>query len=205
MGVNVIFNAPADIPSLIEWFGSEAALISGAIKYGSYHSFSPACREGFASRCAELFPDHPRIQLVKNGEPQFKTTKETDESGNEVEVKNPILESEQDYFNRLLAAGVITKEAASVIMQQVADSVDPRPKAPAMRKPTKAAMEQAATLLAAWSNGSSDFATFKARWESMNSPAYPFTGDDEASQENVARALVLNQERKEREAGNEFM
>ena len=204
MGLNVMFKAPADIASAVEWIGGEAAAVSAITKYGSYHGFSPNCRAAFADKCEELFPDHPRNQQMKNGEPIFKKVKVEDENGNIVEEQEPVLETEQDYLNRLLAAGVLTKEAANVIMQGVADLEDPKPKSRAGRKPSKKALTEAARLITSWTAGTSSFAAFKARWEELNATAYPFT-DAPDSPENVARALLMNEDRKAREAANEFM
>lgn len=205
MGIPVIFHAPSDIPSLIEWFGSETQVLQAGIKQAAYHGFSPACREGFAKACGEKFPDFPRKQATKNGAPQFKEITEEDEAGNEVKKQVPILETEQEYYNRLLAAGLLTKEAAAVIMQAVADTVDPRPKSTSGRKPTKKSLEDAAQLLAQWSAGISFPEEFRTKWESLNATAYPFAGAEAFSVDNVARALLINKERVEREAQGSFM
>lgn len=204
MGLSVIFNAPSDLTSLVEWFGGEAQVLQAGIKQAAYHGFSPACRAGFAEHCAAAFPDFPRKQAVKNGAPQFREVIVEDEAGNEVKKQEPIMETEQEYYNRMLAAGILTKEAATAIMQSVADSVDPRPKANSGRKPTKKSLEDAARLIAGWSTGVSSSDEFRTRWESLNAAAYPFAGADAFSAENVARALLINAERVAREAANQF-
>lgn len=204
MGVEVIVMVPNTLEGLCDWAGGPDVVYKAALKNILYHGFSPNVRAAFAEALEEETGVARRQQVDNDGTPKVRKRKEEDENGNEIEVEEPVLETEQDYLNFVLAEGKVTPDRVNSLMQEVADASDPKPRPSQGRKPSKAAMSFAAKYLAAVEAGNKTAEQFIAIFESKNGMKFSDIGDGEFNQENVARAIQINEERKKQELGSDF-
>lgn len=205
MGHKVIVMVPATLAGLCAWAGGEEVVYKAALKNILYHGFSPNVRAGVAELLEERTGQARKQQVDDAGNPKTKKVKETDDNGNEVESEEPVLETEQDFLNWLIADGHVTPADVTAIMQEVADKTDAKPNKAVGRKPTSKSVEAAAKFINAVDRGVKTAEDFISKFEELNGVKFSDIGDGEFSVDNVARAIQINEDRKKQEVGSDFM
>lgn len=201
MGLKAYFDAPDSVEALDRLAGEQGATLKAALRNFAYHCFLPELRDAFADKLSDI-KGIPIPQLEKDGEKQFKKAKEGEDP-------EPIYMSAQQFYNQLLNDGTVTEEEAQELMNEVCGEIafDPTPSA-GVRKPSKQAYTAADKLLAAIAAGANSWENVITKFEEKNAPttwASLVTGEgDGRDRDTLARAVRHNEQRKAREADEDF-
>lgn len=162
-----------------------------------YRNWNPAFYDAFGKRLVE----ETGVPVPDSG----TFTERKDENGNTVKVPVPV--STKKYLAKLVADGAITSERANELAREVAASDDLRlldiSQTQRVSKPSKEALELAASVLARVDAGEITSEAWMARYDSVN-PQRPFSTFGEWNQDNVARAIKENSDRAARAAKSEL-
>lgn len=199
MGFDTVVNIPKTIEGLAEWAGGMDVVWKAAIKQILYHGYSPNVRESFAEELEKRFPDFPRPQ-AKDDAGNLKFKKVKDDDGNEVE--EPVLVTEQEYWNAVFAAGLMSQDEGAALAREIGAVTDAKPRVTSGRKPNKDCYSAADKILAAVGAGTMTAEQFIATFEGLTGVSFASLG--EFNRDNVAMAVKINEENKKKSVGAEF-
>jgi len=198
LGMEVLIDAPDTPDELDAMVGEKDACLMAAVRYYVYHNWNPKFRSKFATRLEEE-SEIKREQMEVNGELVFEKPKDGEEQG------APKMESEQVYINRILADGFDEGEMQR-IASEVADTIpfDPA-KGGRERKALQKHYTAARVLIAAVEDGSKTIEEIISRFEDLNGIKFSSIGDGEWGEETLALAMRINEDRKLKNVGGDFL
>lgn len=186
LGFSLVFQAPT-LDEAIQQLGKdvvEEVFTSQMI----YRNWNPK----FYDMLGERLVAETGVAIPDSG--KFTTSKDA----NGKEVKTPIPVSTKIYLGKLIADGVLTQDRATELANEVAASDELKvldiSQSTRVSKPSKEAMELAATVLARVEHGEITADAWISKYDTMN-PQRPFATFGEWNQENVARAIKENSDR----------
>lgn len=185
MGIQCFIQVPADPAAT---FGQEI-VTKGFYLWLMYQGWNVAFRKALVKKLEE-FTKTERRQMVKNGTPQVRKTKDG-------EV--PVLESEKDYADWLLAEGTISAEDYNALGQEVAATIPVAlpGSGESSRKPNKECYETARAYLAQIKAGNMSAEDLVANYNAKNYPSFEDLGG-EFDEDTVAKMVQIDEARKEK-------
>lgn len=197
LGFDLRVQGPATSDEYDKAIGSKGACLENAVQYSIYHRWNGQFREAFA----DALVAQTGIERPQDGD---KTVKVKDVAGNE--VAQPVLVTEKKFLAKLIADKKITIEDAALLAQRVADEVGELDLSPSQRvsKIPLKALSKADSVLQLVEQGDTTPEDFIAKFEAKN-PGVAFQSLGEWDRESIAKAIVVNQRRIEREAENDML
>lgn len=191
LGMSLTLQVPPTCAAIDQAYGEPIAH-QAAIRYLLYHSFNKAFGENLIEVLMER-TSHPRDAVLnKDGTPKTQKSKVDG-----VVTETQVLVTPQVYINQLFEKNLITEDELATIGQQVADEMDWSPKKGESRaKPAKVLVDAARRLMASVNAKAFKPETFIAQWEAQNGRSFNSIGDGTFSEENIAMALKINEDRK---------
>lgn len=202
LGVKIPVEGPADEETYNQMSGDPDACMSAAMSQAFYRYYNGDVRPLVAEKLEE-------VTGIKRRQDTRRTKKVKGPDGEMTE--EPILITEQVFVNELLESNAITEDQLEKVVLEVAAAYGPiriTPDTGRSSKPAKQWMEQATAILAGMDAGTFKDANgqpvsveaFQDQWSSLN--GQPFSNLGEWSKETLARALQLNDARKQRAAAS---
>lgn len=185
MGITAFIPVPADPAAA---FG-QAIVNKGFYLWLMYQGWNVQFRKALVKKLEE-FTGVARRQMMKNGTPVTRKIKDG-------EV--PVLESEKDYADWLLAEGAISQEDYNALGQEVASTIPiqlPGSGEPS-RKPNKECYEAARLYLAQIKAGNLAVEDLVSGYNARNIPSFEDLGGV-ADEDTLAKMVQIDEARKEK-------
>jgi len=185
MGIDLFIPVAKDP---MEAYGRDI-VIKGFYTWLCHQGWNVSFRKAFVKKLQEV-TGVERRQMVKNGVPQVRKNKEG-------EV--PVLESEQDYANWLLAEGTVSQEDYNSYGSEVAATVPAAlpGSGESSRKPNKDCYEAARAYLAQIKNGQLTEDDLVSGYNARNYPSFADLGGT-LDEDTLAKMVQIDEARKEK-------